>query len=44
VTGNLFPDESGQHLSGEALELLELVVAHEAKAEVGDTGGRINPA
>ena len=41
MTGNLFPDESGQHLSGQALELLELVVPHEAKAEVGNTGGGI---
>src|SRR6266508_4104272 len=32
------PCELRQHLGGEALELLKLIVAHEAEAEVGDTG------
>src|SRR5690349_17987361 len=30
--------KDGQHLGGEALELLELIFAHEAEAEIGDAG------
>src|SRR5262252_2654500 len=30
--------EDGEYFGGEALELLELILAHEAQAEVGDTG------
>src|SRR5215831_13707888 len=30
--------EDGQHFGGEALELLELILANEAQAEVGDSG------
>src|SRR5215510_2946588 len=33
--------EDGQDLGGEALELLELILAHETQAEIGDTGVRV---
>src|SRR5499427_6636895 len=33
--------EDGQDLGGEALELLELILAHEAEAEIGDAGVRV---
>src|SRR5499427_11162332 len=33
--------EDGQDLGGEALELLELILTHEANAEIGDAGARV---
>src|SRR5215472_18033275 len=38
LSGFALSGEDGEYFGGEALELLELILAHEAQAEVGDAG------